>query len=263
MPDSSPSQSQGPVVRLSAVTIAHPGAPGLALLEGVDWTVHAGEFWVVAGMQGSGKTALLEAAAGLKIPSQGEVELFGKRVTGQEGDASADQRRRLGIVFEGGGRLFQQLTVAENVALPLRYQRDGTIEDVQDEVLPLLELFGLERMANVLAGRLGRVWAQRVALARALALRPEILMLDNPLAGMDVQQTRWWRQFIGQLAAGHPQIRSAPTTVIVACDDLRPWMDLGHQFVLAHDRRWQVLGSRAAVLNSSEGLVREMISTPF
>lgn len=255
--------SQGPVVRLNAVTIAHPGAPGLAVLEGVDWTVQAGEFWIVAGMQGSGKTALLEAAAGLKIPSKGEVEIFGKRVTGQEGDASAEQRRRLGIVFEGGGRLFQQLTVAENIALPLRYHLDGTIEDVQDEVLPMLELFGLERMANVVAGRLGRAWAQRVALARALVLKPEILMLDNPLAGMDVQQARWWRQFIRQLAAGHPQIRSTPMTVILACDDLRPWMDLGHRFVLTHDRRWRVLGSRTEVLESSEELIRDMISSPF
>jgi ABC-type transporter Mla maintaining outer membrane lipid asymmetry ATPase subunit MlaF len=263
MAESSSSPSQGPVVRLSSVSITHPDAPGITVLEGVDWEVHAGEFWVVAGVQGSGKTALLEAAAGLKIPSSGEVELFGKRVTGQEGDASASQRRRLGMVFEGGGRLFQQLTVAENVALPLRYHLDGTIEDVRDEVLPLLELFGLDRMANVIAGRLSRVWAQRVALARALALKPELLMLDNPLAGLDVHQARWWRQFVRQLATGHPQIRSTPTTVIVACDDLRPWMDLGHRFVLTHDRRWRVLGSRAEVLESSEELVRDLISTSF
>lgn len=252
-----------PLVQLNSVAIQHPAAPGVWLLESVNWTVHPGEFWVVAGMQGSGKTALMETAAGLRPLIQGDVELFGQRITGREGDRFRDHRRRLGVVFEGGGRLFNHLTVAENIALPLRYHRDCTLEDVQDEVVPLIELFGLQRMAGVQAGRLGRVWAQRVALARALILRPELLFLDNPLAGMDVQQTRWWRRFVQELAQGHPQFGNTPMTLVVACDDLRPWLDLGKQFVLAHDRQWRILGSRAEVAASSEELVREMIANSF
>jgi phospholipid/cholesterol/gamma-HCH transport system ATP-binding protein len=184
-------------------------------------------------------------------------------VTGREGDASKEQRRRMGIVFEGGGRLFQQLTVAENIALPLRYHQDRSMDEVDDEVGPLLDLFELGRMANVPAGRIGRMWAQRVALARALVLRPDVLFLDNPLGGMDVQQVRWWRRFIQQLSDGLPQIRSGPMTLVIACDNLRPWMDLGHRFVLAHDRRWRVLGSRAEVLESHESFVKEMFSSDF
>lgn len=251
------------VLRMRKVAVAHPRAPGEPLINDVDWTVHEGDFWVAAGMQGSGKTLLLETAAGLHPLTEGEIELFGQTVTGNEGDTFAASRRRLGLVFEGGGRLFQQLTVAENIALPLQYHRDLPLEEVLEEIIPLLEWTGLTRMAHVPAGRIGRAWAQRAALARALALRPELLFLDNPLAGMDVQHTRWWRRLIAELSAGHPMFNRRPLTLVVACDDLRPWLDLGRNYVLAHDRRWRILGTRAEVVASSEALVREMMESVF
>ena len=170
------------VIELSAVSVGHPRSPETALLESVDWRVMPGEFWVVTGMQGSGKTALLETAAGLHPFQTGTLKLFGHTVTGTEGDEFKHQRRRLGVVFEGSGRLFHPLTVAENVALPLRYYRDGTLEDVSEEVIPLLELMGLQGMANVPSGRLSRAWAQRVngpAWAREWLLRCAL----QPLSG--------------------------------------------------------------------------------
>jgi ABC-type transporter Mla maintaining outer membrane lipid asymmetry ATPase subunit MlaF len=251
------------VIELCAVTVANPRSPETALLESVDWRVMPGEFWVVTGMQGSGKTALLETAAGLHPFQSGTLKLFGHTVTGMEGDEFKHQRRRLGVVFEGSGRLFHPLTVAENVALPLRYHRDGTLEDVSEEVIPLLELMGLQGMANVPSGRLSRAWAQRVALARALVLKPEVLFLDNPLAGMDVQHVRWWRQFIHQLSLGHPQFHAKPMTLVAACDDPRPWLELGHQFVLAHERHWRLLGTQADVLANREALVRDITDVIF
>ena len=103
----------------------------------------------------------------------------------------------------------------------------------------------------------------KTTLARALALKPEVLFLDNPLAGMDVHQTRWWRRFIGELSAGHPQFNRRPITIVVACEDLRPWLELGRQFALAHERRWRILGTREEVVASSEELVRDMMANVF
>mgnify|MGYP003337034383 CR=1 FL=1 len=212
-----------------------------------------------AGLQGSGKTALLETAAGLQPALAGEVRLCGQRVAWGEGDGSAETRRRIGIVFEGGGRLFQRLTTAENIALPLQYHRNAQMEDVAGEVAALMEGCGLPKVADWPANRLGRGWQQRVALARALALGPEILLLDNPLAGLDSVHTRWWRTFLQGLISRADGVFGSVRTVVVACDDLRPWMDLGRQFALANNGRWKVLGSRSEVLANPSSEIQMLL----
>jgi phospholipid/cholesterol/gamma-HCH transport system ATP-binding protein len=105
---------------------------------------------------------------------------------------------RLGLVFDGG-QLFTQMTVWENVSLPLRYHRDVPAEDVLDEVDRMLELMGLTDVRDLTPGALSLSWRKRAGLARALAMRPEILLLDNPsrdwicrrLTGGWVSSTSW------------------------------------------------------------------------
>ncbi len=96
----------------------------LRVIEEVDWSVAAGEFWVVAGQEHSGKSDLLMLAAGLMSPAAGSYKLFGSD-TKDFGEAELAERLRVGFVFQGG-QLFNQLTIAENVALPLRYQKNLT-----------------------------------------------------------------------------------------------------------------------------------------
>lgn len=250
----------GPVVELAAVDVVSATDDSEIVLFGVNWTVRFGDFWVVGGLHGSGKTLLLETAAGLHPCNNGEVRLFGHRILGNEGDSFAATRRRIGVVFEGGGRLFQQQTVAENVALPLLYHRETRMEDLQDELGHLMEACGIRRLSDVTASRLGRAWQQRVALARALALGPEILILDNPLAGLDAAHMRWWRQLLHRLIERDDGAFKPVRTVLVACDDFRPWLDLGRQFALAGDGRWEVLGSAMDVRASTHATVRTLLN---
>src|SRR5206468_2235735 len=101
-------------------------------------------------------------------------------------EADLPMRLQLGLVFEEG-QLFHPLTIAENVALPLRYHRNLSEPEAEAEVGQLLELVELTPWAHSTPGAVGRNWHRRAGLARALILRPRVLLVDNPLAGLDLK----------------------------------------------------------------------------
>ena len=117
--------------------------------------------------------------AGLMTPVKGSYKLFGME-TQTFGEAELAERLRVGFVFEGG-HLFNHLTVRENVALPLQYHRDLPSAAAAQEVQTLLELMELTPLADITPPNISDNWRQRAALARALILKPEVLLLDNPL----------------------------------------------------------------------------------
>ena len=180
------------------------------VVENVNWSVAAGEFWVIAGQEHSGKSDLLMLAAGLMPPVNGSYKLFGND-TKNFGEAELAERLRVGFVFQGG-QLFNQLTIAENVALPLCYQKNLTPDAAAPEVNGLLELMELSPLADVTPANVAANWRQRAALARALILKPEVLLLDNPLAGLGTRHRQWWLHFLDQLSRGHEQFDGGPMT---------------------------------------------------
>lgn len=231
-----------PVIELVGAGIsAEAGAE--PLLRGVSWTVFAGDFWVITGSHGSGKSVLLETLAGIRPCAGGEVRWFGGTATADSNGESGQipMRRRLGLVFEGGGRVFSQLTVAENIALPVAYHHGGSLGEALERTKTLRVALDLDRLAAAPAGRVGRGWMQRVALGRALALQPEILLLDNPVAGLDPSHLHWWQEFLVALSTGHPVTQGRRVTLLMTADDPRPWVGIGRQFAETRDQAWQVL----------------------
>lgn len=194
------------LVEMEAASVGTADGVGRAVIRGVDWVVRAGESWVLAGPMNAGKSALLETVAGLRALAAGRLEVMGQRWEGLKGDALVSLRRRVGLVFEGRGRVFPGLTVFENVALPLCYHGNASLQEVAVEVEAWLSEAGLSRWALEPAGRLNPAWARRVALMRALVLRPELLLLDDPLAGLDPSHTRWWQDYLERLHGGHPRL---------------------------------------------------------
>ncbi|MBI4324017.1 MAG: ATP-binding cassette domain-containing protein [Chloroflexi bacterium] len=245
------------------MSVASSMAPETAAIEDVTWTVAAGDYWVVGGLTGTGKSDLLATAAGLQRPLRGTHLLFGEDLASLDETAVIQMRLRVGLVFENGGRLFHRLTVAENVALPLCYQRGGSMAEAKDQAEQILELTELSMLARHTAGRIARNWRPRVALARALVLEPEVLLLDNPLAGLDPRQTHWWLEFLARLSQGLRPWPDRKMTLVVATDDFRPWKDQGRQFALIKNKSWHSLGGTEALSSSEEPLLRELLAAEF
>jgi ABC-type transporter Mla maintaining outer membrane lipid asymmetry ATPase subunit MlaF len=229
------------------------------VVEDVTWEVQPGDYWVIAGLQDAGKTDFLMLTGGLMGPVRGQYFLFGEEMPIFEESRLRD-RLRLGLVFDGG-QLFNHLTVRENVALPLRYHRNLTAADAVSEVQSMLEATELGPWADSTPGALGRNWQKRVGLARALILRPEVLLLDNPLGGVDLRHRTWWLSFLGELSRGHPLLDNRPVTLVVTTADLRPWKGCARQFAILKNRRFVTLGSWDQLEAARDELVRELLTT--
>jgi ABC-type sulfate/molybdate transport systems ATPase subunit len=207
-------------------------------IAGVDWSVRLGEYWVVGGRHGSGKTDLLMTMAGLRHPGGGTVRIFGREIAQMSEGELLKRRARIGFVFKGGGRMFGNLTVAENVALPLCYHRNWSLEEAREDVGAVLAATELTSLAGEAAQTLGTEWQQRIGLARALVLKPEVLLLDEPAGGLEVRHRQWWRDYLAQLSAGR---NGRKVTVIAATNDFAVWRGENHRVGLIKDQRWQVV----------------------
>ncbi|MGH7994571.1 MAG: ATP-binding cassette domain-containing protein, partial [Limisphaerales bacterium] len=185
------------VLEMRGVSVAAMRDISFTVVEEVNWSAAAGEFWVIAGQQQSGKSDFLMMTAGLMMPVQGSYKLFGTD-TQSFGGAELAGRLRVGFVFEGG-QLFNQMTIRENVALPFQYHRDLPSAAAAAEVQTLLELMELTPLADITPPNISDNWRQRAALARALILKPEMLLLDNPLGRLGGRHLQWWLRFLDRL----------------------------------------------------------------
>lgn len=249
------------VIEMSAASIGALRDTTLTVVKDVYWRVQPGEFWVVAGQQHSGKSDLLMHAAGLMTPTHGSCRVFGCE-TKNFGEAQIAERLRVGFVF-AGGKLFNELTVAENVALPLRYQKNCAAAEVARAVEDLLELLELAPFANVTPFNLAANWRQRAALARALVLQPELLLLDNPLGGIGGRHRQWLLIFLEQLGSGHVFFGSRPMTLVVTTDDLRAWPHPRRKFAALEDKTFSVLGAWDEVKSARSPTVKELLAEPI
>lgn len=233
-----------PFLEMQGVEIGDLHDPEKVVLKNVHWKVQAGDYWAIGGLQGSGKSNFLFAAAGVLPPQAGKYLAFGTELTAGYEHEKLAPRLRLGTVFDGG-RLFHHLSIAENIALPLRYHLNLPMAEVTRAVESLLKFIGLEaEAASFLPGSLGRNWQQRAGLARALVLKPDVLLFDAPLSGFDPREMGWWLDTIDKLAAGHPVLEGKAATIVVTTDDLRPWTNHARQFAVLKNKALVVLESR-------------------
>lgn len=258
-----PRISSLPVIEMRGVSVSAMKNPGTTVAESLDWTVREGDFWVLAGPQRAGKSDLLMLAAGLMSPRCGTYRLFGHAMP-EFAEERLAERLRLGFVFDGG-QLFSRLTLAENVALPLRYHRNWSREMIELRVQALLELTGLATNAHLTPGNVGRNWQKRAGLARALALEPEVLLLDNPLAGLDARHTDWWLRFLDRLAHGQDTPTGKPMTLVVTTDDLSRaalWRSRAKQVACLVAGRLTVFLDWAELEACKDATVQELLAAP-
>jgi ABC-type transporter Mla maintaining outer membrane lipid asymmetry ATPase subunit MlaF len=232
-------------------------APRSPVGEDIDWTVQSGDYWAIAGLHGSGKSDFLLMTAGLMAPLSGSYRFLGEEMPIFE-EARLAHRLRLGLVFDGG-QPFTRLTVRENVALPLRYHENLAAAEANLRVDRMIEFLGLIDWADITAGNLGRNLQKKVGLGRALILGPEVLLLDNPLGGLDFRHSNWWLHTLDQLSKGEGILPGKPMTLIVTTADLRFWRNRARQFAVLSDHRFQVLGDWSGVEAAAAETVAELL----
>lgn len=163
--------------------------------------IAAGEIVSLVGGSGSGKTTLLQQMVGLQQPTRGEVRLFGEPLYGGGVARERALRQRFGVLFQQGA-LFSALNVFDNIAFPLRELR--CLDETMIRELVLLKLDMVEllpRHAKLMPAELSGGMVKRVALARALALEPELLLLDEPTAGLDPERAERFVRLLNMLSA--------------------------------------------------------------
>src|SRR5271169_6270606 len=154
------------------------------ILHGISFDVKRGETLVILGGSGSGKSTLLRTLVGLEKASSGEIWIKGKNIAAIRDSEMDEIRKKIGMSFQGGA-LFGSMTVGENVALPLHEHTKLEDSTIQIMTRIKLEQVGLSGFENLLPSELSGGMKKRAGIARALAMDPEILLFDEPSAGLD------------------------------------------------------------------------------
>jgi phospholipid/cholesterol/gamma-HCH transport system ATP-binding protein len=177
-----PKGNGAPVVAVDNVRKTFASHP---VLNGISLSVSRGETLAVLGRSGTGKSVLLRLIIGLETPDSGSIRINGQDIAGLALDQMGEIRKKMGFLFQSAA-LYDSLSVAENVAFPLVHHRaDLSRSERADRVRHLLAEVGMEGNLAKMPSEISGGMKKRVGLARALALEPEILMLDEPTAGLD------------------------------------------------------------------------------
>lgn len=157
--------------------------------EGVNFYVRKGECLGLIGGSGTGKSVLLRSLVGLEKPDKGSILIDGVDVTPMNENELIAIRKKVAYVFQGGA-LFDSMTVFENLAYPLREHFHLSEAEISDQILNQLNEFGLEGSEKLFPGNLSGGMQKRVGLARAMMMHPEVVLYDEPTAGLDPYNTK-------------------------------------------------------------------------
>jgi phospholipid/cholesterol/gamma-HCH transport system ATP-binding protein len=154
------------------------------VLDGIDLTVKSGEAMTVLGRSGTGKSVLLKLLIGLEKPDSGSIRIGDSEITGLKARELNEVRKKIGFLFQQAA-LYDSMTIEQNVEFPLKRHTELSMAERKQRVSELLKTVGLESDLDKMPAELSGGMKKRAGLARALALDPEIVMFDEPTAGLD------------------------------------------------------------------------------
>jgi phospholipid/cholesterol/gamma-HCH transport system ATP-binding protein len=242
------------LVEFKQVTFAYPGAKGdRVILKDLSLSVPRGKVTALMGASGGGKTTVLRLIGGQQKASTGNVLFDGQDVGAMAQTALYAARRRMGMLFQFGA-LFTDLSVFDNVAFPLREHTDLSPELIRDIVLMKLDAVGLRGARELMPSEISGGMARRVALARAIVLDPELIMYDEPFAGLDPISLGTAAQLIRQLND------TLGITSIVVSHDLEETFRIADQVIILANGGIAAQGSPHEVMNSTDPLVHQFVN---
>ncbi len=216
----------------------------------LDFDVAAGEMVALVGGSGSGKTTLLRQMIGLLVPTAGTIRLFGEPLFGGGVVRERALRRRFGVLFQHGA-LFSAFNVFDNIAFPLRELKCLDEPMIRDLVMLKLEMVELlPRHAQLMPAELSGGMVKRVALARALALEPELLLLDEPTAGLDPDRSEAFVRLTRQLGA------ELGLTVLLVTHDIDTLAALATRVAVLAEQRILAYGTIEDIMRIDHPFIR-------
>lgn len=197
------------------------------LISGANLTIKKGETLCIGGASGQGKSALLRVIAGLARPSAGRIFYFGEYIPPERLTALEIAKRQVGFVFQNGA-LISNLRVRDNIALPLRYHKIGTPEEIEEKICMAMDLMRVRDYANLFPHMLSVGMQKRVAIARSWAMGPQLLLMDEPTAGLDNYNRRNLLPLIDNMRT------LFKTTIIIVTHDLMVANELDCKITFLH-----------------------------
>ena len=246
--------SASPLVEFKDVTFSYPGSAGdRVILNRVTLSVPRGKVTALMGASGGGKTTVLRLIGGQQKANSGEVSFDGKNVGRLAQPELYQARRRMGMLFQFGA-LFTDLTVFDNVAFPLREHTALPASLIRDIVLMKLNAVGLRGARELMPSEISGGMARRVALARAIALDPDLIMYDEPFAGLDPISLGTAAQLIRQLND------TLGITSIVVSHDLEDTFRIADKVIILANGAIAAQGTPDEVKNSTDPLVHQFVN---
>jgi phospholipid/cholesterol/gamma-HCH transport system ATP-binding protein len=240
----------GPLVECRNLRFGYEQRP---ILDDVSFTVPRGKVTALMGASGGGKTTVLRLIGGQIRPQQGELLFDGESIPALDREGLYRMRRRMGMLFQFGA-LFTDLSVFDNVAFPLREHAGLPESLVRDIVLMKLNAVGLRGARDLMPSQVSGGMARRVALARAIALDPELVMYDEPFAGLDPISLGTAAQLIRRLND------TLGITSIVVSHDLEETFHIADQVIVLANGRIAAQGTPEEVRNSDNPLVHQFVN---
>lgn len=225
------------------------------VLRGISLEVMPQEIFVVMGPSGTGKTVLLRHLIGLLAPDAGEIFLWDAPVHALRGGDLDAVLLRIGVVFQSAA-LFDSMTVADNVAFPLRRHRAESEIKIRESVATLLDLVGLTGAEDKMPAMLSGGMRKRVGIARALALSPDLVFYDEPTAGLDPPAAREVESLIWRLR------RDLAVTSVVVTHDLLTAFGIGDRVALLMDGTVLAVGTPRDIMADPRPQLQEFIHPP-
>jgi phospholipid/cholesterol/gamma-HCH transport system ATP-binding protein len=229
----------------------------LHVLRGVDLTVTKGENMVVLGRSGTGKSVLIKIMIGLLKQDRGDCLVLGKEVSGLEGNELRDLRLKIGFSFQNSA-LYDSMTVRENLEFPLvRNIPNLTRTDINEQVESVLDAVGLLQTINQVPAELSGGQRKRIGIARTLILKPEIMLYDEPTAGLDPITCLEINELINEVQEKYQ------TTSIIITHDLTCARATGDRIAMLLDGKFLKTGTFEEVFDTDEERIKSFYDYNF
>ncbi len=237
------------MIKLANVSMAFRNKP---VLENIDLEIAEGEIMVIIGPSGSGKSTILRLMIGLLRPTAGEIWINGQEVSRLGEEELNIIRQKMGMVFQYSA-LFDSMTVGENVAFGLRQHSDLSEEEIARTVRRRLRMVGLAGQEGVMPSELSGGMKKRVSLARAIAINPQILLYDEPTAGLDpIMSTT-----IDRLICSTRRILNV--TSVVVTHHMQSAFNIADRIAMIYGGRIIEIGTVSEIKKSSNPIVQQFI----